>query len=136
MHFFFQRHKIAGSGHFHFPSKCLQAKYLFNFLPDMIKAGKWVMSFQWRMRGIELHCDTDIGKHLSSLGQTLTALAGEPDVANIDSVTDLQDRDPSMETAEGGRDEVDSMEGVGDRKISKNIEKNMWDQARKVNELR
>ena len=56
----------------------------------MIKAGKWVMSFQWRMCGIELHCDTSIGKHLSSLAQTLTALAGEPDVANIDSVTEAQ----------------------------------------------
>lgn len=101
----------------------------------MVKAGKWVMSFQWRMCGIELHCDTSIGKHLSSLGQTLTALAGEPDVANIDSVTELQDRDPSMEHAEEGRDEVDGKPRAG--KLSKTmIEKNMWEQARKVNELR
>lgn len=93
------------------------------------------MSFQWRMCGIELHCDTSIGKHLSSLGQTLTALAGEPDVANIDSVTELQDRDPSMEHAEEGRDEVDGKPIAG--KLSKTmIEKNMWEQARKVNELR
>lgn len=106
------------------------------FTPDMIKAGKWVMSFQWRMRGIELHCDTNIGKHLSSLGQTLTALAGEPDVANIDSVTELQDRDPSLETADIGRHEVDSMGVSMDRRKSRNIEKNMWEQARKVNELR
>lgn len=107
----------------------------FRSTTDMIKAGKWVMSFQWRMRGIELHCDTNIGKHLSSLGQTLTALAGEPDVANIDSVTELQDRDPSLTSARG-RDEVDNMAGVVDGRKSNNIEKNMWEQARKVNELR
>ncbi|XP_022799728.1 uncharacterized protein KIAA1109-like isoform X2 [Stylophora pistillata] len=104
--------------------------------PDMIKAGKWVMSFQWRMCGIELHCDTNIGKHLSSLGQTLTALAGEPDVANIDSVTELQDRDQTPRTSVGGRDEVDNMAGTMDGRKSRNIEKNMWEQARKVNELR
>jgi len=102
----------------------------------MIKAGKWVMSFQWRMCGIELHCDTSIGKHLSSLAQTLTALAGEPDVANIDSVTEAQDRDPSLETDVIGRDEVDNMAGALGRRKSKNIEKTMWEQARKVNELR
>ena len=102
----------------------------------MIKAGKWVMSFQWRMCGIELHCDTNIGKHLSSLGQTLTALAGEPDVANIDSVTELQDRDQTPSTSVGGRDEVDHMAGMVDGRKSKKIEKNMWEQARKVNELR
>ena len=94
------------------------------------------MSFQWRMRGIELHCDTNIGKYLSSLGQTLTALAGEPDVANIDSVTELQERDASLETDERGRDEVDNMGGTLDRRKCRNIEKNMWEQARKVNELR
>lgn len=109
---------------------------LFIASSDMIKAGKWVMSFQWRMCGIELHCDTSIGKHLSSLAQTLTALAGEPDVANIDSVTEAQDRDPSLETDAAGRDEVDSMAGAVDGRKSKNIEKTMWEQARKVNELR
>ncbi|XP_068720760.1 bridge-like lipid transfer protein family member 1 [Montipora capricornis] len=103
--------------------------------PDMIKAGKWVMSFQWRMCGIELHCDTSIGKHLSSLGQTLTALTGDPDVANIDSVTELQDRDPSIDTGELGRDEVDN-KGAKDKRNTRNIEKNMWEQARRVNELR
>ena len=94
------------------------------------------MSFQWRMCGIELHCDTSIGKHLSSLAQTLTALAGEQDVANIDSVTEPQDRDPGLELAARGRDEVDNMGGGVDERKSKNIEKNMWEQARKVNELR
>ena len=93
------------------------------------------MSFQWRMCGIELHCDTSIGKHLSSLGQTLTALAGDPDVANIDSVTELQDRDPSIDTGELGRDEVDN-KGAKDKRNTRNIEKNMWEQARRVNELR
>ena len=94
------------------------------------------MSFQWRMCGIELHCDTNIGKHLSSLAQTLTALAGEQDIANIDSVTEPQDRDPSLESAARGLDEVDNMRGDVDGRKSKNIEKHMWEQARKVNELR
>lgn len=94
------------------------------------------MSFQWRMCGIELHCDTNIGKHLSSLAQTLTALTGEQDVANIDSVTEPPDRDPSLDSAARGRDEVDNIGGAVDGRKSKNIEKNMWEQARKVNELR
>lgn len=100
----------------------------------MIKAGKWVMSFQWRMCGTELHCDTSIGKHLSSLGQTLTALAGDTDVANIDSVTEIHDRDPSMDSGALGRDEVEIV--PNDKKSSRNIEKNMWEQAKRVNELR
>ena len=31
------------------------------------------------MKGIDVHLDTNIGKRLSALGGTLTALAGEPD---------------------------------------------------------
>lgn len=92
------------------------------------------MSFQWRMCGTELHCDTSIGKHLSSLGQTLTALTGDTDVANIDSVTEIHDRDPSMDSGALGRDEVEIV--PNDKKSSRNIEKNMWEQAKRVNELR
>ena len=103
---------------------------------DMVKAGKWVLSLQWRMRGIEVHCDTNIGKRLSSLGQTLTALTGEPDIANIESISELQDREVSLEGECQGNDEVDNSGRSSEKRKSKNIEMDMWEQARKVNELR
>jgi len=33
----------------------------------------------WEMRGIDVELDTNIGKRLSALGQTLTSLTGEED---------------------------------------------------------
>ncbi|ESO89448.1 hypothetical protein LOTGIDRAFT_234295 [Lottia gigantea] len=38
---------------------------------------KWVLNVQWEMQGLDVHFDTNIGKRLSALGHTLTALAGE-----------------------------------------------------------
>ena len=92
------------------------------------------------MRGIEVECDTEIGKYLSSLGQTLTALAGETDIANMESVTDIQDQDRDTRKEvndEDGKDEVDAGTHYAREKLSmKSLEKEMWAQAKKVNELR
>ena len=38
---------------------------------------KWFLNIQWQMTGVDVHADSDIGKHLSSLARTLTALTGE-----------------------------------------------------------
>ena len=35
------------------------------------------MNVKWQMTGVDVHVDTNIGKHLSSLGHTLTTLTGE-----------------------------------------------------------
>ena len=38
---------------------------------------KWLLNVKWKMTGVDVHVDTNIGKHLSSLGHTLTTLTGE-----------------------------------------------------------
>ncbi|CAB4060691.1 unnamed protein product [Lepeophtheirus salmonis] len=38
---------------------------------------KWVLNIKWQMTGVDVHVDTNIGKHLSSLGHTLTSITGE-----------------------------------------------------------
>lgn len=38
---------------------------------------KWILNVQWQMRGIDIHIDTNIGKRLSAMGNTLTMLAGD-----------------------------------------------------------
>ena len=40
---------------------------------------KWLLNVQWKMMGIDVHLDTNIGKQLSGLGNTLTSLTGEQD---------------------------------------------------------
>ena len=35
---------------------------------------KWVLNVGWKMEGVDIHLDTEIGRHLSSLARTLTAL--------------------------------------------------------------
>ena len=39
---------------------------------------KWILNILWQMRGIDIHLDTNIGKRLSVIGNTLTMLAGDP----------------------------------------------------------
>jgi len=38
---------------------------------------KWILNVQWKMCGIDIHLDTNIGKRLSAMGNTLTMLAGD-----------------------------------------------------------
>lgn len=38
---------------------------------------KWLLNISWQMTGVDVHVDTNIGKHLSSLGHTLTTLTGQ-----------------------------------------------------------
>lgn len=52
----------------------------------------------WKMCGIDVHMDPNIGKRLNALGNTLTSLTGEEDIddiADLNSVTmaDLSDED-------------------------------------------
>lgn len=101
----------------------------------MVKTGKWVMSIRWQMCGVEVLTDTNIGKWLSLLGNTLTAFAGETDIANLDSVADMTEKEPSKEPAENV-DEVDHKPSSGRKSRKRSLEKEMWEQARKVNELR
>ncbi|XP_053399583.1 bridge-like lipid transfer protein family member 1 isoform X2 [Mercenaria mercenaria] len=38
---------------------------------------KWILNIKWEMQGIDVHLDTNLGKRLSDLGNTLTSLTGE-----------------------------------------------------------
>lgn len=40
---------------------------------------KWILNVQWEMDGVDIHVDTNIGKHLSALANTLTSLASSQD---------------------------------------------------------
>ncbi|KAM8915679.1 bridge-like lipid transfer protein family member 1 isoform 6-T6 [Spinachia spinachia] len=61
-------------------------------------AGTWTLNVLWKMCGIDVHMDPNIGKRLNALGNTLTSLTGEEDVddiADLNSVNmvDLSDED-------------------------------------------
>lgn len=45
---------------------------------------KWFLNVSWRMEGFDIHVDTSIGKQLSALFSTLTALAGDEDIEGPD----------------------------------------------------
>ena len=38
---------------------------------------KWVLNILWKMKGIDIHLDTSIGKKLNVAWNTLTSLAGD-----------------------------------------------------------
>ena len=57
---------------------------------------KWILNIQWQMTGVEVQVDTDIGKHLTALGHTLTSLTGEEEEeeeADDSSISDEMDSD-------------------------------------------
>ena len=44
---------------------------------DPFGNAKWILNVTWEMQGIDVHLDTNIGKQLSALGHTLTAITGD-----------------------------------------------------------
>ncbi|XP_063040632.1 bridge-like lipid transfer protein family member 1 isoform X4 [Engraulis encrasicolus] len=67
---------------------------------DSSSAGKWTLNVLWKMCGIDVHMDPNIGKRLNALGNTLTSLTGEEDtddMADINNanMADLSDEDES-----------------------------------------
>ena len=70
---------------------------------DSNSNAKWILNIKWEMQGIDVHLDTNIGKRLSALGDTLTSLTGEEDEdflmpdepdgrhdVSLEDVTDIQ----------------------------------------------
>uniref|UniRef100_A0A3Q3M6J8 KIAA1109 n=1 Tax=Mastacembelus armatus TaxID=205130 RepID=A0A3Q3M6J8_9TELE len=66
-------------------------------------AGTWTLNVLWKMCGIDVHMDPNIGKRLNALGNTLTSLTGEEDVDDIADLNSVNMADLSDE------DETDSM---------------------------
>ncbi|XP_076830292.1 bridge-like lipid transfer protein family member 1 isoform X4 [Brachyhypopomus gauderio] len=63
-------------------------------------AGTWTLNVLWKMCGIDVHMDPNIGKRLNALGNTLTSLTGEEDTDDItdlnsETIADLSDEDES-----------------------------------------
>ena len=68
------------------------------------KPGKWMMTLFWKMCGVNIHLDTNIGKRLTLLAKVLTALTGDgADVADMSSVAEdfetLKEKTPQTTTA-------------------------------------
>ncbi|XP_061600025.1 bridge-like lipid transfer protein family member 1 isoform X9 [Cololabis saira] len=66
-------------------------------------AGTWTLNVLWKMCGIDVHMDPNIGKRLNALGNTLTSLTGEEDVDDITDLNSVNMADLSDE------DEADTM---------------------------
>ncbi|XP_075056358.1 bridge-like lipid transfer protein family member 1 isoform X4 [Mixophyes fleayi] len=69
-------------------------------------AGTWTLNVLWKMCGIDVHMDPNIGKRLNALGNTLTTLTGEEDIDDIADLNSVNMADLSDE------DEVDSMSPI------------------------
>jgi len=112
------------------------------------------MTLFWKMCGVDVHLDTNIGKRLSMLIKALTALTGESDVADISSVA--EDFETLKEKTARAGDAVDGavaqdllLEGSGEEKQKKerrtpfhnlweedSLEKQLLIQTTTVNQLR
>ncbi|XP_048858560.1 transmembrane protein KIAA1109 homolog isoform X2 [Brienomyrus brachyistius] len=66
-------------------------------------AGTWTLNVLWKMCGIDVHMDPNIGKRLSALGSTLTSFTGEEDVDDAADSSNVNAADLSDE------DEVDTI---------------------------
>eukprot|EP00794_Sanderia_malayensis_P007184 gene7184-7990_t len=121
---------------------------------DQMQSGhtnKWLMSIVWRMCGVEMHFDSNIGKLLSSLGNALTAFTGDVDVADLSSVADAED-DTCDAFVEADADDYDEGDGytqtpkldrpAGTRLTLSSqgqllsLERQLWEQTKIVNELK
>lgn len=74
-----------------------------NKTTESSSAGAWTLNVLWKMCGIDVHIDPNIGKRLNALGNTLTSLTGEEDIDDIGDLNSVNMADLSDE------DEADTM---------------------------
>ncbi|XP_060850802.1 bridge-like lipid transfer protein family member 1 isoform X1 [Rhopalosiphum padi] len=110
-------------------------------LDSITENAKWFLNVKWQMEGVDMHLDVNIGKQLSALGHTLTALTGVQDTDDP-----LSDSDPISQDSDIIRHKS-NMEGdilaslaidptMSAKTRSKIIEKEMYEQAKAINDLR
>ncbi|XP_025405724.1 uncharacterized protein KIAA1109 isoform X4 [Sipha flava] len=110
-------------------------------LDSVTENAKWFLNVKWQMEGVDMHLDVNIGKQLSALGHTLTALTGVQDADDP-----LSDSDPISQDSDIIRHKS-NMEGdilsslaidptMNAKTRSKIIEKEMYEQAKAINDLR
>ena len=63
---------------------------------DQNSNAKVILNVKWHMRGLDINMDTNIGKRLSQLGNTLTSLTSDSDTYFVDGITpeDQEVREP------------------------------------------
>ncbi|XP_076446239.1 bridge-like lipid transfer protein family member 1 isoform X6 [Babylonia areolata] len=120
---------------------------------DPMGNAKWILNVTWEMQGIDVHLDTNIGKQLSALGHTLTAIAGdleetqayssdENDAVDYDDLdneaTDTEQEFGSRRTslAEDILPEIVFSHDVDPKERARHIEHQMNEQAKVVQDLK
>ncbi|XP_065930909.1 bridge-like lipid transfer protein family member 1 isoform X3 [Magallana gigas] len=117
---------------------------------DPLSNAKWILNVRWEMQGIAVHLNTNVGKCFSSLGKTLTTLAGEPDEelsedemdARSDHVFSMDSPSESMTSIRRPSQMMDTLppyvyDTTMDPKLRfRLIEKEMNEQARVVQDLK
>ncbi|XP_054257192.1 bridge-like lipid transfer protein family member 1 [Macrosteles quadrilineatus] len=116
-----------------------------------IENAKWFLNVQWAMEGVDIHLDVNIGKQLSALGHTLTTLTSvqEDDAANPSYDSDDADTNDNADNSQesillrrGKHFTCDSLPAfaldpsLDSKSRSKLIEKEMYEQAKIINDLR
>ena len=61
------------------------AKAIKDTAGTVLENAKWFLNIQWKMKGVDAKVDTNIGKYMSALGQTLTALGGSSGSTDINN---------------------------------------------------
>ena len=78
---------------------------------NSVADAKWFLNVSWKMDGFDIHVDTSIGKHISALFKTMTAIAGNQD----DDEDEFEDYD---------KDEHQNEESLCDEPHRKTIDSN------------
>ena len=73
----------VSEGSYEVCSRTVKAKHEDKTKPN--SNAKWILNIKWQMTGVDVKVDTEIGKHLSALGHTLTTLTGEEEEITEDS---------------------------------------------------
>lgn len=79
---------------------------------DPLGNAKWILNVSWEMQGIDVHLDPNIGKQLSALGHTLTAIAGESEEYQEHTFDETDAGDNNEFDCEATDTEVSSTVGV------------------------
>lgn len=100
---------------------------------------KVILNVKWHMKGLDVNMDTNIGKRLSQLGNTLTSLTSDSDVYFADGLSH-QDHDIRKSedtcTLSGELLDLDSSSHMNSKQWTRLIERKMNDQAKVVEDLK
>ncbi|KAH9506664.1 hypothetical protein DERF_011385 [Dermatophagoides farinae] len=80
-----------------------------NETQNYLAEAKWILNVHWKMDGFDIHVDTSIGKHISALFKTMTAIAGDEDDDDDDDDDDEEEEEEEIEEAKTNQiDQIDS----------------------------